>query len=103
MEAKSEIHHRHNIELVRFQRACDQIIQLNGKLDDISKRYLSAKNNNNKFFRCSLRSRILVVEGMLTAYCKYAELKKLQILKLRRKLHDGSSSENDDMTSDDEY
>lgn len=86
MDTKSEIHHQHNVELRRFQRACDQILQLNGKLDDLSRRYMSARDNNNKLFRYSLRSRMLVVEGMLSAYCSYAEVKKEEILKLRRQL-----------------
>jgi hypothetical protein len=102
MEMKLAMYHQHNVELVRFQRACDQILQLNGKLDEISKRYMSAKDNNNKLFRYSLRNRMLIIEGILTAYCSYAKMKKSEILKLRRKLNAGIDSDNEELSSDDE-
>lgn len=88
METKGELYHQHGVELRRFQKACDQILQLNGKLDGLIRRYKVAMDTNNKVFRYSLRSRMLVVEGMLTAYCNYANLKKQEILKLRRRFHD---------------
>jgi hypothetical protein len=102
METKSQIYHQHNIEMVRFQRACDQILQLNAKLDEINKRYKSARDNNNKLFRYSLRNRMLVIEGMLTAYGGYAKMKKSEILKLRSKLNAEINSVNEDVTSEDE-
>jgi transposase len=102
MEMKIEIYHQHNIEMVRFQRACEQILQLNGKLEEISKRYMSAKDSNNKLFRYSLRNRMLIIEGMLTAYCGYAKMKKSEILELRRKLNVEINSVNEEFSSDDE-
>ena len=93
MEAKKEIYRQHNVELKRFQRACDQILQLNKKLDDLSRRYMSAKENNNKLFQYSLRSRMLVVEGMLTSYCNYANVKKIEIMRLRSKLKEENTDE----------
>ena len=87
MEVKNEIIYQHDVELIKFKQACDQILQLNGRLDEISKRYFSAKDNNNKLFRYSLRNRMLIIEGMLTAYCGYAKLKKSEIVRLRSKLH----------------
>ena len=103
MEQKRQMFHQHNVELNRFQRACDQIIQLNGKLDSLGRRYLAAKDNNNKCFRYALRSRILVVEGMLTAYTNYAKWKKIDIIKLRQLLADGRVRTATDIdTSDDE-
>ena len=99
MEVKNEIIYQHDVELIKFKRACDQILQLNGRLDEISKRYLSAKDNNNKLFRYSLRNRMLIIEGMLTAYCNYAKLKKSELIKLRSKLN---GSEDEYISSDDE-
>jgi hypothetical protein len=100
MEMKSKIYHQHDIELARFQRACEQILHLNGKLDEISKRYMFARDNNNKIFRYSLRSRMLVIEGMLTAYCSYAKIKKMEIMKPRHNL--GTDSEDEEFSSEDE-
>ena len=101
METKLAMYHQHDVELVRFQRACHQILQLNGRLDEISKRYMSARDNNNKLFRYSLRNRMLIIEGMLTAYCSYAKMKKSEILKLRSKLNVEINSMNEDQSSED--
>ena len=102
MEIKNEMYYQHDIELAKFQRACNQIINLNGKLDEIIKRYQSAKDNNNRHFRYSLRNRMLVIEGMLTAYCSYAKMKKSEILTLRRNLNGETESYDGDVSSDDE-
>jgi hypothetical protein len=85
-QIRVETSYQHDVEYQRFKRACTQILQLNGKLDDLTKRYTAAMAANDKNFRCTLLNRILVVEGVLTAYCTYATMKKLQILKLRRQL-----------------
>jgi hypothetical protein len=82
----AEISHQHDVEYQRFKRACTQILQLNGKLDDLNKRYKAAMAANDKNFRCTLRSRMLVVEGVLTTYTNYANVKKQKILILRRQL-----------------
>ncbi|KAH3734876.1 hypothetical protein DPMN_041327 [Dreissena polymorpha] len=71
----------------RFQRACDQITFLNGKLEDFNKRYERAIRNEDKCFRYKLRMRILVAEGLLQTYCQYACLKKNEVLDLRFKLY----------------
>ena len=98
----NEMNYQHDIELLKFQRACNQILQLNGKLEEIIKRYQSAKDNNNRHFRYSLRNRMLIIEGMLMAYSSYAKMKKSEILTLRRKLNDETESDDGDVSSDDE-
>lgn len=70
----------------RFQRAFDQIILLNGKIDGIRRRYDKARAANDKCFRYSLRMRILTLEGLIKCYCQYACLKKNEALDLRFKL-----------------
>ena len=70
----------------RYQRACDQLFLLNDKLGALNNRYCKAKTENQKNFRYHLRMRILIVEGILNAYCNYACLKKNEILDLRFKL-----------------
>jgi len=71
----------------RLRRACNQIIQLNARLDGLHRRYVIAKDQNDKCFRMSLRNRILVTEGMLTAYCNYAHNKKDEVINLRHELY----------------
>jgi hypothetical protein len=61
-----------------------------------------ARDNNNKIFRYSLRSRMLVIEGMLTTYCSYAKIKKMEIMKLRHNLNNGTDSEDEEFLSEDE-
>ena len=72
---------------LRFQRACDQLQLLNQRLATLNLRYGKARDDDLKTFRYSLRMRILVVEGLLTAYCNYACLKKNEVLDLRFKLY----------------
>ena len=72
----------------RFQRACDQIAHLNGKLEDLHFRYKKAREARDKCFRYSLRMRIMAVEGMVKMYAQYACLKKNEVLDLRFKLYD---------------
>lgn len=71
----------------RFERACDQITHLNGKMEDIQRRYERARDVNDKCFRYSLRMRLLTVEGLIKCYCQYACLKKNEVLDLRFKLY----------------
>ncbi|KAH3826093.1 hypothetical protein DPMN_127986 [Dreissena polymorpha] len=71
----------------RFQRACDQIAFLYGRLDDFNKRYKRAIQNEDKCFRYKLRMRILVADGLLQTYCQYTCLKKNEVLDLRLKLN----------------
>lgn len=77
----------------RFKRACAQITHLNGKLQDLQKRYIQARDANDKCFRYNLRMRLLVVEGLAKRYCHYACLKKNEVLDLRFKLYGESPDE----------
>lgn len=99
----------------RFQRACDQMLLLNNRLTALNRRYNNAKIDDQKIFRYRLRMRVLVVEGMLSAYCNYACLKKNEVLDLRFKLYgedpsDGETifdtfspdDDGDDVSDDDE-
>ena len=70
----------------RFHRACVQINHLNDKLENLQRRYVKAKSDDDKFFRYSLRMRLLTVEGIIKCYCQYACLKKNEVLDLRFKL-----------------
>ena len=90
----------------RFRRACEQIVQLNYKLDDLQGRYLSAKKDNLRSFRYNCRLRLAVVEGLRNMYYDYAHQKAEDIAGLRKDLYgetveivasDEDSDEDDDM------
>ena len=83
----------------RYQRACDQLLLLNQRLTLLNRRYGSARYNDQKIFRYSLRMRILTVEGLLNAYCNYACLKKNEVLDLRFKLYGEDPSDGERLYS----
>ena len=69
-----------------FKRACDQIVQLNRKMDSVMQRYYAARSTVNRNFRYKLRLRLAVVEGIRNMYYDYANLKASAIVSLRREL-----------------
>jgi hypothetical protein len=70
----------------RFRRACEQIVLLNHKLEDLQRRYARAKSENRKSFRYSLRLRLAVVEGLRNTYYDYAHGKADHVAELRQEL-----------------
>ena len=70
----------------KFKRACEQILQLNRKMDDMQYRYTKAKQENHRSFRYSLRLRLAVVEGLRNMYYDYAHHKAETVADLRREL-----------------
>ena len=85
----------------RFRRACEQIVQLNYKLDELQSRYLGAKREGLRTFRYSYRLRMSVVEGLRNMYYDYAHQKAEDISGLRKDLYGEivdvvSGSEDDD-------
>ena len=70
----------------RFERACEQIVQLHYSLEALQQRYNKAKKDNHKSFRYSLRLRIAVVDGMRNMYYDYAHKKAEVVVELRQEL-----------------
>ncbi|KAJ8311061.1 hypothetical protein KUTeg_006637 [Tegillarca granosa] len=70
----------------KFRRACEQILQLNFKMDVLQDRYIKAKKNNNRSFRYSLRLRLAVVESMRNVYYEYAHKQAIVVADMRSKL-----------------
>jgi hypothetical protein len=70
----------------RFRKACEQIILLNSRFEELQLRYNRAKNANHKSFRYSLRLRLSVLEGLRNTYYEYAHAKAEQVGKLRKEL-----------------
>jgi len=70
----------------RFRRACEQIVLLNQRLDQLQQRYDNAKRQFNRAFRYNLRLKLAVVEGMRNVYYDYAHEKAKKVADLRREL-----------------
>lgn len=66
-----------------FRKACEQIVQLNRRLDEMAKRYDKASRENHRSFRYSLRLRMAVTEGVRNMYYEYAANKADEITQLR--------------------
>ena len=64
----------------RLKMAEYQIERLHTRRAEIFQRYLAAYNNRNRNFRAVCRGRLLIVEGVLTAYKMYIQQKKRQVV-----------------------
>ena len=64
-----------------------QIEHLHTRRAEIFQRYLAAYNNRDRNFRAVCRGRLLIVEGVLTAYKMYIQQKKRKVVDLRRQLY----------------
>ena len=70
----------------KFKRACEQILQLNQRMDEMQFRYTKAKKANHRSFRYNLRLRLAVIEGLRNMYYDYAHHKAEAVADLRREL-----------------
>lgn len=70
-----------------FRRACEQIVLLNQRLDEVQVRYEAARDNNARAFRYNLRLKLAIVEGMRNVYYDYAHTKAKLVANLRRELY----------------
>ena len=70
----------------KFKRACEQILQLNQRMDELQFRYTKAKQANHRSFRYNLRLRLAVIEGLRNMYYDYAHHKAEAVAELRREL-----------------
>lgn len=86
-----------------FHRACEQIVFLNKRLDELQLRYDRANKEGSKTFRYSLRLKIAAGEGLRNTYYEYACRKADLVSSLRCTLF-GTESQDislSDMESDD--
>ena len=70
----------------KFKRACEQIVHLNHRMDEMQHRYTKAKRANHRSFRYNLRLRLAVIEGLRNMYYDYAHHKAEAVAELRREL-----------------
>ena len=86
-----------------FQKACQQIVFLNKRLDELQLRYDRANKDGNKSFRYSLRLKIAAGEGLRNTYYEYACTKADLITNLRCTLFGaGIPEEVSELESDEE-
>jgi len=86
-----------------FKHACDEIIGLNRKLDELSKRYEKASRENRRSFRYSLRLRMAVTEGVRNMFYEFATAKADEITDLRCQVRSDDYEDIDDGYSDEEF
>ena len=81
----------------RFRRACEQIILLNSRLEELQLRYDQARLDNHKSFRYNLRLKMATVEGVRNSYYEYACWKAETVAELRLQVAvDSTESESND-------
>lgn len=86
----------------RFRRACEQVVLLNNKLQDLQVRYTRAKRDKRGAFRYNIRLRMSGVEGVRNAYYEYARQKADKVLYLRHQIRFTLSTDCDDVNSQQE-
>lgn len=79
-----------------FKRACDEILSLNRKIEDLSKRFDKARKENRRSYRYNLRLQIAVVEGVRNMFYEYASKKADEISELRFQVTVEMSDDEDD-------
>lgn len=105
MDTISSLHVTLSETELRFRRACEQVVLLNNKLQDLQVRYDRARRDELRSFRYNIRLRMSGVEGVRNAYYEYARQKADKVLYLRHKIRsaavtdceDGGSSSDDSM------
>ena len=61
-----------DIIVPKFQKACQQVRQMNKKIESLQVRYDRAKRDHQKSFRYTLRLQMATVEGVRNAFYQYA-------------------------------
>ena len=86
-----------------FHKACEQIVFLNKRLDELQLRYDRANKDGNKSFRYNFRLKIAAGEGLRNTYYEYASTKADLITNLRCTLFGaGIPEEVSELESDEE-
>lgn len=79
-----------------FKRACEEIISLNRKIEELSNRYDNARKQNWRSYRYNFRLQIAVVEGVRNMFYEYATKKADEISDLRTQVTNVELSDDDD-------
>ena len=102
MNSVSTLHFNLSETEYRFRRACEQVVLLNNKLQDLQVRYARAKRDERGAFRYNIRLRMSGVEGVRNAYYEYARQKADKVLYLRHQIRSTLSTDCEDDSSQSE-
>lgn len=102
MDSISSLHVNLSESEFRFRRACEQVVLLNNKLQDLQVRYDRARRDELRSFRYNIRLRMSGVEGVRNAYYEYARQKADKVLYLRHKIRSRLNTDCEDETSSSE-
>lgn len=70
----------------KFYKACDQIILIDRKLQDMTLRYNQANEEGHRSMRYNRRLQLVTLEGVRAAYYQYAEVAATKMTELRCEL-----------------
>ncbi len=70
----------------KFYKACDQIVMIDRKLQDITLRYNHANEEGHRSMRYNRRLQLVTLEGVRAAFYQFAELTANKMTELRCEL-----------------
>ena len=86
MENMRQVENLHNLE-EKFYKACDQIIVIDRKLQDMTIRYEEANKTGHRSLRYNRRLQLVTLEGVRAAFYQYAEKAAEEMTRLRCQLY----------------
>lgn len=88
----------------KFYKACDQIVIIDRKLQDMTHRYNNANRDGHRSMRYNRRLQLVTLEGVRAAFYQYAEITADQMTELRCQLYgDEVIVPGDDDTNESDY
>ena len=71
----------------KFFKACDQIVMIDRKLQDMTARYTTANREGHRSMRYNRRLQLVTLEGVRAAFYKFAEITAEKMTELRCQLY----------------
>ena len=85
----------------KFFKACDQIILIDRKLLDMTKRYDTANKDGHRCMRYNRRLQLVTLEGVRAAFYQYTEKTAEKMTELSCQLHGETLLEHDESDDSD--
>jgi len=86
----------------KFYKACDQIIIIDRKLQDMTQRYNTANKEGKRCMRYNRRLQLVTLEGVRAAFYQYAEQTAEKMTELKCQLQ-GEEVSTDDESYESDY
>ena len=71
----------------KFYKACDQIVIIDRKLQDMTLRYNTANKDGHRSMRYNRRLQLVTLEGVRAAFYQFAEITAEEMTELRCELY----------------